>query len=157
VKKQSLKTYFLLLVAWVVGIIAILGGSKLYNMHEGSQFDVAVVPYIKQIVPQISQWDPAKTKALMVPEVAATIPEEHFVEAMAWFSRLGALQSMDEPEFDEVQEAEKTELGAQSIIVYNVDTKYENGDAVINLNLIERNGTLQLYRFNFSSDILTEQ
>lgn len=145
-----------MIVLWLLTIAAVFAGSVLYGQYQASQYDATAGPYIKKVIPMISEWNPETAKALLSPEVAATIPEENFTEAMAWFSRLGALQSMQEPKFDKVHQEQKTNMGAQTIIVYNVDAKYENGDAVINLNLIERNGAYEIYRFNFSSTALVD-
>ena len=92
----------------------------------------------------------------MAPEVSSTIPDENFVQAMTLFSRLGPLQSMDEAKFDELHEDQETKMGTQTIVEYNIDAKYENGDAIINLKLLLRDDAFEIYRFNFSSEILTE-
>lgn len=92
----------------------------------------------------------------MAPEVSATIPEENFTQAMTRFSRLGALQSMDEPKFDEVHQDLQTDIGKQTIVVYDIHAKYENGDAIINLKLLDKGESLEIYRFGFSSEILSE-
>ena len=44
--------------------------------------------------------------------------------------------------------------GNQTILVYETDATYENDDAMITLQLLERNGTFEVFRFNFSSKIL---
>jgi len=92
----------------------------------------------------------------MAPEVSATIPEENFTQATILFSRLGALQSMDNPKFEDVHTGAQATLGDQTIVEYNVDARYENGDATINLKLLERNGSFEIYSFNFSSESLLE-
>ncbi len=92
----------------------------------------------------------------MAPEISSTIPDEHFAQAMTLFSRLGTLQSMDKEKFKELHENQKTKIGTQTIVEYNIDAKYQNGDAIINLRLLLRDDTFEIYRFNFSSEILTE-
>ena len=155
-KKKALKQFFTLMVIWLVTIIAVFAGSIFYDQYQGSEYDVIAVPYINQIVPELSQWEPETTKALMAPGVAATIPDENFTQAMTLFSSLGALQSMEKPKFDKAQEMLNTDIGTLSIVEYNVDAKYENGDAVINLQLIETGDSFEIYRFNFSSELLLE-
>jgi hypothetical protein len=92
----------------------------------------------------------------MVPEVSADISEDKFAQTMVWFSKLGALQSMEEPEFQEVDTGGKTVIGMQTIVEYEVDAKYENGDALLNIKLLDRNGSFELYSFNLSSEVLLE-
>jgi hypothetical protein len=155
-KKQPLKTFFILLILWLITIIAVFAGSVLYDRHTASQYEALATPYLKRIIPEISKWDPITTKGLMAPEVSSTIPDENFAQAMTLFSQLGAFLSMDEAKFDELHEDQETKMGTQTIVEYNIDAKYENGDAVINLKLLLRDNSLEIYRFNFSSEILTE-
>ena len=155
-KKQPLKQFFILLILWLVTIIAVFAGSILYDKYTASEYDDIASPYIKRIIPEISKWDPVTTKGLMAPEISSTIPDENFAQAMTLFSRLGTLQSMDKEKFEELHENQKTKIGTQTLVEYNIDAKYENGDAVINLKLLLRDDSFEIYRFNFSSEILTE-
>ncbi len=155
-KQKALKQFFTLMVIWLVTIIAVFAGSMLYDQYKASKYDVIAEPYIKRIIPELSRWDPVITKALMAPKVSATIPDENFTQAMTLFSRLGILQSTEDPKFDKVQEMRNTDIGTLTIVEYNIDAKYENGDAVINLQLLESGDSYQIYRFNFSSEILLE-
>ena len=146
--------YFALIAFWVISMLIIVGGSIFYKKFQGAEYDQLAIPYLKTVIPEISQWDPAKTKALMVPEIAATIPDDKFARAMEFFSQLGTLQAMDEPGFEKAFIDQETDLGTQTIIEYNVDTRYQQGDAEINFKLLERDGRFQIYRFNFSSEVL---
>jgi hypothetical protein len=142
------------MIAWFVVVTTIIVGSLLYDRYQPSDYDVLAVPYIKTIVPEFSQWDSEKARALMVPEVSSTISEEKFSQIMTLFSRLGALQSMAEPKFEKVYTNQPTNFGSQIIIEYEVDAKYTNGDALISVKLLEREGSLQIYNFNISSELL---
>jgi len=155
--KQSLRKFFILMVTWLVTIIAIFAGSILYDNNQASEYHDRAVPYIKQIVPIISQWDAVKARELMAPEISAEITEEKFSQVMARFSRLGALQKIQEPEFEDLHPNQNTDIGKQTIVEYNVDAKYENGDATINLKLIDRRGALEVYQFNVSAEILANK
>lgn len=152
--KQSLKKFFFLLGTWFVVIVAVIGGSFLYDRYKTSEFDDRAVPYIKEVIPEISQWNPTKTKALMASEVAADISEEKFAQAMDLFSRLGQLQSVEEPKFIDVHSGKQGDIGEQTIIEYEIDVQYTNGEATINLKLLLRDGLFEIYNFNFSSEAL---
>jgi hypothetical protein len=92
----------------------------------------------------------------MVPEVSSAISEDKFTQTMTWFSKLGVLQSFQEPAFQEVDTGGKTVIGMQTIVEYEIDAKYENGDALINIKLLDRGGSLELYSVNLSSETLLE-
>jgi len=151
-KKQPLKKFFIMLAVWLVVVVGVIGGSELYDRYKTSEYDASAEPYIKQVIPEISQWDPAATKGLMAPEIAGTISDEKFAQAMNLFSRLGSLQSIDEPKFIEVHTGKQGDLGEQTIVEYDVDAEYTNGEATINLKLLFRDGLFEIYNFNFSSE-----
>jgi hypothetical protein len=155
-KKQSMKKFFILMALWFVTIMAVFAGSVIYDRYKTSEYDVIAEPYIERIIPEISKWDPVATKQLMAAEISSDIPDENFAQVMTLFSRLGAFQSMGKARFKELSEDQETDMGKQTLVEYNVETKYENGDAVVNLKLLLRNGTFEIYRFNFSSKILSE-
>ena len=154
--KKSLRTFFILLALWFVTIVTVIIGSIVYDRYQASEYTETAVPYIKQIIPIVSKWEPADIRELMVPEVSAEISEDKFTRTMVWFSKLGALQSMEEPDFQGVDTGGKTVIGMQTIVEYEVDAKYENGDALLNIKLLDRNGSFELYSFNLSSEVLLE-
>lgn len=151
---KKYKNYFRLIAFWVVSILIIIGGSTIYKKYQGSEYDKLAIPYIQSVIPVISNWDPVAIKALMAPEIAATIPDDKYARAMVFFSQLGALQSIGEPEFTKAYVDQETDIGLQTILEYRVDASYANGDAEIDLKLLERGGSLEIYRFNFSSETL---
>jgi hypothetical protein len=148
------KKYFVLIALWVVSISAAVGGLEIYRSYQGSEFDKTAIPYIRQVIPEISKWDPETARALMNPDISATIPDEKFSRAMRFFSKLGALQGIDEPEFEEAHVDQETDIGKQTIVEYKVGAQYENDEAVIFLQLVEKGDSFEIYRFNFSSELL---
>jgi len=148
------KKYFVLIALWAIGIASIVGGLEIYKNYQGTEFDKTAVPYIQEVIPEISQWDPETTRALMAPEISATISDEKLIRAMRFFSKLGALQSIDEPEFDKAHIDQETDIGKQTILEYKIAAKYENADTEIYLKLLEKGNTYEIYRFNFSSEFL---
>ena len=143
-----------MLGTWFVVIVAVIGGSFFYDRYKTSEFDDRALPYIKEVIPEISLWNPTTTKALMASEVTATISEENFAQAMNLFSKLGQLQSTDEPRLIDVHTGKQGDIGEQTIIEYEIDAEYTSGDATINLKLLFRDGLFEIYNFNFSSEAL---
>ena len=151
---KKYQKYIALIACWVVSMLIIIGGSILYKSHQGSKYDKLIIPYIENVIPVISRWDPIETKALMSPEIAETIPDDKYVRAMEFFSSLEALVKMEQPQFTKAYVDQETDIGIQTILEYNVDAHYEHGDATINLKILENNGAFEIYRFNFSSEVL---
>ncbi len=154
--KKSLKKFYFMLATWLVVVVTVICGSLLYDQYKTSEYDERAKPYINRVIPELSKWEPATTKALMAEEVAATISEEKFAQAMVLFSRLGSLQKLNEPKFIEVHTGKQGEIGTQTIIEYDIDAEYTKGDATINLKLLLRDGLFEIYNFNFSSEALLE-
>ena len=153
---SKVKELLIILVVVVVAVISAIVGYNIYTQNQADKYDAVAVPYIKTIVPVVSNWNPETIKPLMAPEVLEKIPEEKFNQTMTWFSKLGALQSMAAPVFKKTHSEGKDDKDKQTIVIYDVDAKYENGDALITLQLIERGGSFELYLFNVSSSVLVE-
>lgn len=149
-----MKKYFVLIALWAVSIAAAVGGLEMYRSYQGSEFDKTAIPYIRQVIPEISRWDPETARALMNPDISATITDEKFTRAMRFFSKLGALQGMDKPKFREAHVDQQTDIGKQTILEYIINAQYENDDAEIVLQLVEKGDSFEIYRFNFSSEFL---
>ena len=149
-----MKKYFVLIALWAVSIATAIGGLEIYRSYQGSEFDQTAIPYIKSVIPELSKWEPATAKALMTPDIAATIPEEKFARAMHLFSKLGTLQSLDKPVFRQAHIDQETDIGKQTIVEYQVDAQYQNDEAEIFLTLVKKGDSFEIYRFNFSAEIL---
>jgi hypothetical protein len=156
IKKDNLKTFFIMLGLWLVTIICIIFFIINKNKHQGDEYAAVATPYIEQAIEKISQWDPTITRALMAPEISKTISEERLVQTMIKFSKLGPLLSMEAPEFEKLYSEETGNIGKQTILEYKVDAKYENGDAFIAIKLLVREDSFDLYPFNISSAALAE-
>lgn len=154
-KPVKLKRYFLMLIAWVVAVVSIIGGSFLYKAYKGWEYRETAAPVVRQIVPVISEWDPVKTRALMAPEALAGIPEENFGKAMNLFSKLGTLESLDAPKFEEVVEITRAAGEFTTLLNYKVVARYSNGVAQWKIQLVDLGDSFQLYNFNVSSETLT--
>ncbi|MEJ2471779.1 MAG: hypothetical protein P8Y96_11770 [Desulfuromonadales bacterium] len=152
--QPDFRKYAAMIGFWALCMLIIIGGSIYYKSYQGTAYDERAVPYINQVLPILSQWDPAKTKDLMVPEIVATIPADKFARAMDFFSQLGRLQKFDKPEFKEAFVDEETELGSQTIVEYTIDAVYDTGEAEVNLKLLEKGPSYQIYGFTFSAEAL---
>lgn len=153
-KKLNLKVFVILMVTWLLTMVSVVAGVYIYKHKQASDYDDLAVPYIKQVIPVLSQWDPESTRQLMAPEALEGISEEMFTQVLAVFSRMGELQSIEDPSFEKVYSEEETEI--DTVIAYSTDAKYANGDAVIAIQLLLRDGSFEVFRFNLSSNTLTD-
>jgi len=152
---DKIKRFFLMLIGWVVAVTAIIGGSFIYTAYQGSQYEASAVPYIKQVIPVLSEWDAKATRELMAAETVADIPEENFAKAMNLFSKLGTLEEAGEPEFVELVEDERDPNAIRTLLTYTVKTRFSEGYATYTIQLIDRGDHFQVFNFNLSSETLT--
>ncbi|MBE0502442.1 MAG: hypothetical protein IBX47_13515 [Desulfuromonadales bacterium] len=156
IKPHNLKKFFIMIAVWLLTIVSITVGIKLYEKQEGAAYSDKAQPYIEQVIADLSKWDPEITRRLIAPEVLETIPEERVVRVMTLSAKLGELQSMEEPVFKKLYLDEPIDIGIETVLEYDVKAKYANGDAMIALKLLDRDGIFKLYRFHISSDLLVE-
>lgn len=153
-KKLNLKVFVILIVCWFIAMVSVVAGVYIYKHKQASEYDEFAVPYIKKVIPVLSQWDPETTRQLMAPEALDGISEEMFTQVIAVFSKMGELQSIEEPSFQKAYSEEETEI--DPVVAYSIDAKYANGEAVIAIQLLVRDGSFEVFRFNLSSNTLTE-
>lgn len=153
-KKLNFKIFAMLLVCWFVVMVSVVIGVYVYKDKQATEYGELAVPYIKQVVPKLSEWDPDATRKLMAPEALENLSEEVFSEVIHVFSKLGKLQSLEEPEFKKAYSAEETKI--DTVVAYTADAKYEHGDAKIAIQLLIRDGSFEVFRFNLSSSSLMQ-
>ncbi len=153
--RKSLKRFFTMIGVWLVVMASLIIGFHLHERSKAAEYDDTAIPYLKRVVPEISRWDLETTRAFMAAEALKNIPDEQYAKIITLFSRMGVLQSFEEPEFEKTYTANLPN-GPETIISYEVEAKYANGDAHLDFKLIEDSGSYQIYLFNLSSKALTE-
>ncbi len=134
----------------IIGIV----GIGIYKDHESAQFSETAVPYIKSVIPEISKWDKDIFFSYLSAEAKKNINKEDMANVFKIFSRMGSLISYEEPEFTNSHSYDAASGKPKTIITYNVDAKYENGEALLKFTLIRGNETLALHNFNLQSRAL---
>lgn len=135
-------------------IVLAIGGMGLFAWYKTSQYDDTAVPYVKTTMPELSKWNPEITKKYMAPEVMEQTTDKHFTKVNKYLSKLGPLVSFEEPSFTNIHTGATFENGKQTIVTYTIDAKYENGDAVISISLLDLGNSFQVWKFNVNSSAL---
>jgi hypothetical protein len=150
------KKFFIMLGVWFVLVVSVIVGSLVYSQIKSSRFDETAIPYLEEVVPALSHWQPDEIRSLMAQDTLARTSEEEFARAIRIFSQLGPLQSMQKPEFNRNQVAKSSDGKTRPIVEYTIEAQYERGDAVITINLIRQDGQLAIYHFGISSEVLAQ-
>ncbi len=152
---KNMKKFFIMIGVWLVAMISLIVGFHLNERSKAGEYDDTVIPYLNRIVPEISRWDLETTRGFMAEEALQNISDEQYAQIIVLFSKVGELQSFEEPEFEKTHTAELPS-GSKTVVSYKVEAKYANGDARLNFKLIEDSGSYKVYLFNLSSEALGE-
>ena len=134
--------------------LLIVGGFKYYSGQKEAQYLTTAVPYVKQVIPEFSKWDPVVAEKYMSEKFMQKTSDEKFAQAISALSRVGALEEMDEPVFEEIYSGDTPQGEKQTIISYTVKARFDTGDAKITLGLLDKDGEFTVYRFNVESEAL---
>jgi len=137
-------------------IIILFGSVGIYTYMKSSEYSETAVPYINEKIPELSTWDHEVAKKHLAPGILAETKDEDLEKLMRWFSKLGALQSIEEPQFINVSSSATIANGQQTIATYTIIAHYENGDAAITMGLLEVEDGFKIYQFHLNSNALID-
>ncbi len=125
-----------------------------YGFVQSARFDPQAVPYVEQVIPQLSRWDVDTTRALLDEEAAKRVSNEDLAMMMDYLTRIGELQDFEKPRFKSTTKAMFSGAIEREVVTYRVKANYSSGPAEITLSLVDRNGSYALLHFNFQSQAL---
>jgi len=144
-----LKKIFIMIAVLVTVAITIIASFHYYAAHKEEQYATTLVPFLQKAIPELSKWDPAVAQGYMSPEFMKKTSPEQFAQALASLSRMGELQTLGEPHFEEVFSDNN-----QIVVSYTVKARYSAGDAEIIIAILDQNDAFSVYRFNIRSTAL---
>lgn len=149
-KKELKKFIIYVIFVFVTGFSAFC----YYGYYQSSQFDGTIVPYIEEVLPKLSTWDPEIVKQFMAAEVLRTITDENLKNIMGALAQIGELQSIEEVKFKKKATGGAGDLVQQPVVTYTVKAKYSTGDATVIISLLDKGGSYDVFHFNFESEAL---
>lgn len=150
----KVKNVKLVTVAVVLAVILFVG-ARMWATYQATGYNATALPYIEEVLPEISKWDEKVMKSYMAEETLFNISEYDFKTMMASLTKLGELRTMGEPEFQAVNTVKSREGITSTIVTYNMTAKYTNGDADLILVLKQTADSYKIYRFNVDSKALS--
>jgi hypothetical protein len=142
--KKLLKVAGIIILLVVLGIAGLFG----YVKYQQSTYALTAVPFIKEVIPKITRWDPNEIKPYLSPEALSATSDADLTKMFSWFAKLGALKTVGEPVFQNVF------AGSQKIITYSVPTTFEAGEALIVFRLVDLGTEFKILSFNINSKAL---
>ncbi|MCK5913787.1 MAG: hypothetical protein KAG12_07890 [Desulfuromusa sp.] len=125
-----------------------------YGYYQSSQYDGTVVPYIEEMLPKLSTWDPVVVKQFMAPAVLKTVTDENLTSIMEALAGIGELQSIGEMKFKKRATGGAGDLVQQPVITYTVKAQYSTGEAIVTISLLDKGNSYDVYHFNFETEAL---
>ena len=151
--KRKLLTLFLFLAAVAASVI---GGFHYHSAKKEAEFKNTAVPFVKQVIPKLSEWNPEQSYNLMAPEALRKVPKEYFVKVVEAMSKLGTLEELQEPVFAEVYSGSTLKGEEQTVVSYQVDARYSSGPAEITISLMNKGESFAVNSFDVRSEALRQ-
>ncbi len=146
--------WVLLIVLLIFLFFALIG---LWTWKVQSDYESTAVPYLEAVVPEITTWDPDILWAHFDEQVKGTIDRDEYVKVIKYLSTLGSLESLGHPEFRQATSSAAIRAGTNTFVFYQIPAEFENGDATINVTLIDRDGDFSISNFNIDSMAFAER
>lgn len=140
----------------VILIALFFFGIDVFTGYQEAKYDDIAVPYLKNAIEQISTWDSEKAKLFLSEEALKEINENDLQKMFKWFSKLGKLISYEEPVFNKIMSGASIKEGSYRMIFYTVKAKYEKGDAILSIQLLDKDNDLKIYNFYINSEAFIE-
>jgi len=150
VKKELKKFIIYVIVVFVIGISSYF----FYGSYQSSLYDGRVTPYIQEVLPKISTWDPEIVKQCMASEVLKTVTDENLQNIMGALAQIGELQSIGEMTFKKKATGGVSDLVQEPVITYTVNAQYSSGEVKVTISLLDKGDSYKVYHFNFESEAL---
>lgn len=127
----------------------------IYKNVQSSHYKNTAVPYIKEVLPKISTWDPALAKDYMAPEVLSRVSSADLDNLMLSLSKIGELKSIGELTFESKASSENITSVQFPLVTYTLDAQYSSGKAKVTISLLDKGSSFDVYHFNFQTAALS--
>ena len=146
------KVLIILGILFVIGIAAVAGfiGIIAYN---GTKLDASSKEYVDQAIPPIiSTWSEVELLDRASPELKAIATKDQIVPLFKKLSELGKLKKYQGSKGDSFM-SYSTQDGKRITAKYVANALFENGEASINIQLIQHDGKWQILNFHVNSPV----
>jgi hypothetical protein len=143
------KLLYILGIVFVI-VIAAIGSFIGYAAYNGNKLDASSANYIKENIPPIiSNWNPQELIKRSSPEFQKVATENQIDTLFGKLSKLGGLKTFGEPK-GEASMSYTTQNGNQTTATYHIQSVFKNGEANLEIKLIQHDGQWQILGFHVS-------
>jgi hypothetical protein len=123
-----------------------------------SYYNDELIPYVQESAEIFSTWDYVQVISIMHPKVATTENQQWIIDSLDLFSKLGVLKVLGKPKLISLTSGSNKLLGKYVEIVYRLIGFYQNGEALVDIKVIDNNDETKILHFgvHFSSKFVEE-
>ena len=129
-------------------LLALCIGLYFYTDDQKRYYDDVAIPVVKNILTDVSAWQPAAMQRHLSEAARNTITAEQLEAQMAHYRRFGQLQTIGDLTFSRVASA--LSLFGTRRINYETTATYSSGPATISITLIHEQDTFKIYNLNIN-------
>ncbi len=107
-------------------------------------------------MPTVVSWDFEKLRPLLTPESLKEFETERGQKTYKMFSKLGVLESFEEPQFLGAKSGATVTEGAYDIVKFSMLGHFEAGDAQFAITLATAGDSYLIHYININSDAFLE-
>jgi len=151
-----MKTVLKIIGSFVLVLAIIFVAAGIWFKTSSSKYDEVAKPFVINNINVITSWDFEKLKPLLTPKASKELDTLKGKKLFRMFSKLGTLQSHEEPMFMGAEAGAGvttgTEDGIYDVVSYSVVGHFSSGDAIILVTLTPANDTYLINYMHINSD-----
>lgn len=124
--------------------------------HSSSKYTEVAKPYLEINIPAAVSWDFEQLRPLLTPEALEAFETDRGQKIYKMFSKLGPLQSLEEPRFLGSKTGATTKNGTFDIINFTILGHFEAGDAQVAVTLATSGDSYLIHYIHINSDAFLE-
>lgn len=132
-------------------LVVVIVAASAYSSYKSAGYEKTAVPYVKEVITAFSKWDLEIAKPYFHESITDNTSSEDMLKMFRWFSKLGSLETIEQPQFRNLRSGINTSIGSNSLITYSAKAHYENGEANLTINIIDLDDGFSVYSFNLKS------
>jgi hypothetical protein len=150
------KKFLKIIGSFFLVLVALLIGTGIWFGISSSKYTEVAKPYLEKNMPIVASWDFEKFKPLLTPNALKEFENERGQKIYKVFSKLGKLQSFEEPNFLNAKTGATVGDGAFDTVRFSMLGHFETGDAVFTVTLAEIDESYFIQYIGVDSDVFLE-
>jgi hypothetical protein len=139
-------------------LLIILGFFSIYIWFSISseQYLEEASPYLDTNLPIVLNWDFEQLKPLLTTGAAEAFESERGQKVHRMFSKLGKLESIEEPQFVSASSGVSIGAGVYDVVTFSVLAHFETGQAQVSVTLVPDSDSYKIHYLQINSDAFLE-